>query len=186
MAKPTLNKFQNFFYDYGRYHYNKVNVWIHIVCVPAIVYTLGRMIGHLAATQFDLKFNPIYILLTVLSFLYLHVDFVSGFITIVQHTALLYFFSDVDFSYGGLSSIQVIILLHIVSWLLQFLGHGLFEKRKPALMDNIFLMFSAPVFVNIELMIMLFGYRNKEIEETNEYIKKDITEYRKSLENKGK
>jgi uncharacterized membrane protein YGL010W len=184
MSTANLNKFQNFFYDYGRFHYNKINVWIHIICVPLIVYTLGRMIGYLGTNYLDLKLNPIYPLLAVLTCLYLYVDFVSGLLTIIQHVSLLYFFSDVDFSIGSLSSIQVIILVHVVSWILQFFGHGVYEKRKPALMDNIFLMFSAPVFVNIELMFMFLGYRGKEIEETMIYIRKDIEKYRNSFEKK--
>ncbi len=29
-------------------------------------------------------------------------------------------------------------LVHILSWVMQFVGHGVFEGRKPALLDNIF------------------------------------------------
>ena len=186
MSTEKLNKFQKFFYDYGRFHYNKINVWIHILCVPFIVFTLGLMVKHLSANYFELKFNPMWVLLSALACLYLYVDFVSGLLTIVQHSCLLYFFSDVDFSYAGFSSIQVIVVVHLLSWIFQFIGHGVFEKRKPALMDNVFLMFSAPVFVNIELMIMMLGYRRKEIEETNLHIRKDISEYRKLSESKKK
>lgn len=186
MSITNLNKFQKFFYDYGRFHYNKVNVWIHIICVPFITYTLGRIIGHLANTHFDIKLNPIYLLFTVLTCLYVYVDFVSGLLTIVQNVSLLYYFSDFDFSCGSWSNIQVITAIHLVSWILQFLGHGIFEKRKPALMDNLLLTFNAPVFVNIELMYMFFGYRRKDIEEAFVYIKKDVEEYRKSFKNNKK
>jgi uncharacterized membrane protein YGL010W len=70
------------------------------------------------------------------------------------------------------------IIIQIVSWVAQFLGHGLAEGRAPALLDNIvggrlpiphrpvcisyhlsFLAFVlAPFFVHLELLFML-GYR---------------------------
>ena len=41
----------------------------------------------------------------------------------------------------------------IVSWLLQFVGHGAFEGRAPALLDNLFqAIFLAPLFVWLELL----------------------------------
>jgi len=50
---------------------------------------------------------------------------------------------------------NAIIIINIVAWGLQFVGHGVFEskfifyflERKPALMDNIFQIYSAPLFV---------------------------------------
>lgn len=51
-------------------------------------------------------------------------------------------------------------VIHVVGWIAQFIGHGVFEstfllfsqklneaERKPALMDNILLLFAAPLFV---------------------------------------
>lgn len=43
---------------------------------------------------------------------------------------------------------------------MQFVGHGVFEKRKPALMDNISQILNAPMFVMIELC-ELGGLRTK-------------------------
>jgi uncharacterized membrane protein YGL010W len=54
---------------------------------------------------------------------------------------------------------KVAIAVHIVCWLLQFLGHGKFEGRAPALLDNLFqAIFLAPLFVWLELLFIL-GYR---------------------------
>jgi len=46
----------------------------------------------------------------------------------------------------------IIITLHIISWIAQFIGHGVFEKRAPALLDNLFLTLVAPNFVILEIM----------------------------------
>ena len=55
------------------------------------------------------------------------------------------------------------VILHIVTWVAQFIGHGFFEsiflrkvssnliERKPALLDNILLTLVAPDFVILEV-----------------------------------
>jgi 2-hydroxy fatty acid dioxygenase len=49
--------------------------------------------------------------------------------------------------------------LHVVSWLAQFVGHGIFEGRAPALLDNLVQAFLlAPLFVWMEILFAL-GYR---------------------------
>jgi len=49
--------------------------------------------------------------------------------------------------------------IHVVSWLMQFVGHGKFEGRAPALLDNLFqALFLAPLFVWLEVLFKL-GYR---------------------------
>lgn len=46
-----------------------------------------------------------------------------------------------------------------MSWLFQFVGHGAFEKRAPALLDNLVqALLLAPLFVWMELLFFL-GYR---------------------------
>jgi len=51
------------------------------------------------------------------------------------------------------------IVIFLVSWLAQFIGHGKFEGRAPALVDNVFqAFFLAPLFVWLEGLFML-GYR---------------------------
>lgn len=54
---------------------------------------------------------------------------------------------------------KVVLAAQLFCWTGQFIGHGVFEKRAPALLDNIsqaFLM--APFFVLLEVLQMFFGY----------------------------
>ena len=49
--------------------------------------------------------------------------------------------------------------VHISSWVAQFIGHGIFEGRAPALLDNLIqAIFLAPLFVWLEVLFYL-GYR---------------------------
>ena len=74
--------------------------------------------------------------------------------------------------YNGIEMRNMLIILHIIGWVFQFIGHGVFEsktlnitsERRPALFDNISQIFSAPLFVVIELFDLL-GFRTSEIKE---------------------
>ena len=49
--------------------------------------------------------------------------------------------------------------INIVAWIAQFVGHGVFEGRAPALFDNLYqAIFLAPLFVWLEFLFAL-GYR---------------------------
>ena len=54
----------------------------------------------------------------------------------------------------------VAVAVHVVSWIAQFVGHGKFEGRKPALLDNLVqALFLAPLFVWYEILFKLGFYK---------------------------
>ncbi|KAJ4293440.1 hypothetical protein N0V90_008723 [Kalmusia sp. IMI 367209] len=61
----------------------------------------------------------------------------------------------------------IAVAVHVVSWILQFIGHGKYEGRKPALLDNLVqALFLAPLFVWYEILFKLGFYKGlkKEVE----------------------
>lgn len=174
----NLNKFQHFFYDYGRYHNEKVNILIHIIFVPIIFTTLMFMTRHASKVYLNTDFNLGAILLIIITPLYIYVDFFLGLLTSIQYILLDHLSKGFDYSFGGLSTIQLVIIIHLFSWATQFIGHGVFEGRKPALMDNLLLTLNAPIFVNIEIFYYLFGYKKEEINEAKKYIVEEIKSFR--------
>lgn len=61
----------------------------------------------------------------------------------------------------------IAVSVHIVSWILQFIGHGKYEGRKPALLDNLVqALFLAPLFVWYEVLFKLGFYKGvkREVE----------------------
>jgi uncharacterized membrane protein YGL010W len=55
---------------------------------------------------------------------------------------------------------SIAVGVHVVSWILQFVGHGKFEGRKPALLDNLVqALFLAPLFVWYEVLFKLGLYK---------------------------
>lgn len=58
-------------------------------------------------------------------------------------------------------TLHVALAVHVVSWIAQFIGHGAFERRAPALLDNLVqAIFLAPMFVWLEILFKL-GYRKE-------------------------
>ena len=70
--------------------------------------------------------------------------------------------------------------IHVTSWLAQFVGHGVFEGRAPALLDNLVqAVFLAPFFVWMEILFML-GYRTELKARIDTEIEKEVEMWRKS------
>ena len=79
----------------------------------------------------------------------------------------------------GYSTFQAALGVHIIAWILQFIGHGIFEGRAPALLDSWDQAFiTAPLFVLMELALFL-GYRRGFHEKCMVEVEKNIAEFRK-------
>jgi uncharacterized membrane protein YGL010W len=73
---------------------------------------------------------------------------------------------------------QIAIAVHIVCWIAQFVGHGKFEGRAPALLDNLFqAIFLAPLFVWLELLFIA-GYRPELKKRVDKAVLVEIAKFR--------
>ncbi|KAK7737451.1 hypothetical protein SLS53_006524 [Cytospora paraplurivora] len=65
-----------------------------------------------------------------------------------------------------------------VAWILQFIGHGKYEGRAPALLDNLTqALLLAPLFVWLELLFY-FGYRKELQDRVEKQVVKNIAKFR--------
>lgn len=84
----------------------------------------------------------------------------------------------------GMKANNIAIGVHIVSWIAQFIGHGVFEGRAPALLDNLVqAIFLAPFFVWLEILFA-FGYRPELKARLDQSVEKEIEKYRADKESK--
>jgi len=80
---------------------------------------------------------------------------------------------------------KVAIGVEIVSWIAQFIGHGAFEGRAPALLDNLLqALVLAPFFVFMETLFF-FGYRPELRKRVNESVEKEIQKFQDQKANGG-
>lgn len=69
------------------------------------------------------------------------------------------------------------IVVFLVSWIMQFVGHGVFEKRAPALLDNLVqALFLAPFFVWMEVLFK-FGYRPELQARVEKDVQKELKDF---------
>lgn len=76
------------------------------------------------------------------------------------------------------------IAINVIAWIAQFVGHGKFEGRAPALLDNLGqALFLAPFFVWMEILFFL-GYRPELKSRVDKAIQVEIKKFRKAKEDK--
>ena len=99
-------------------------------------------------------FSP---LLVIYSLYYIILDPIAG---ILYVPFLTYLWLSANLFYrDNANALLTAAIIHVVAWAFQFIGHGVFEKRAPPLLDNIFQAFlQAPFFVWLEVLFK-FGYR---------------------------
>lgn len=77
----------------------------------------------------------------------------------------------------------VALAVHVVSWIAQFVGHGAFEGRAPALLDNLVqALFLAPMFVWLEVLFKL-GYRKELQTRVEKRVRVEIAKFRAESKN---
>ncbi|KAL8738468.1 MAG: hypothetical protein Q9181_000724 [Wetmoreana brouardii] len=174
---------------YGSYHDHPVNVAIHMVCVPAILITsflfgtntppLVPMPDWLVIPNLPPNLGTIATL--IYATLYILMEPVAGGLLAPLMLAGTAYANHLTSTYGQIANYWA-LGLHVASWIAQFIGHGAFEGRKPALLDNLVqAFFLAPFFVWMEVLFRL-GYRPELRNRLNKAVEKEIQKYRSSKE----
>ncbi|ETW84268.1 hypothetical protein HETIRDRAFT_439100 [Heterobasidion irregulare TC 32-1] len=173
---------------YGAYHSNPTNVNIHIICVPLLLWSFQVLSSTLPVPDFfpavAHKFND-YLLFdfnvaAVHAAIYLAYYFVLDPVAAFLYTPqmIVSLLTAISFSKKA-DNITIAALLHAVSWIAQFVGHGFAEKRAPALLDNLIgAVVLAPFFVHLEVLFML-GYRPELHKQLTNDVGKELARIRK-------
>lgn len=169
MGRTGLFDIEKHFAFYGAYHSNPVNIFIHMLFVWPILFT-SLVLLYFTPSLFDLpQFGIFHNQSLVLNFGFVFTVIYALFYVMFDKkagslAALLCFFCWVTGSslarhLGFSLAWKVVLAAQLFCWTGQFIGHGVFEKRAPALLDNLLQAFlMAPFFVLLEGLQMLFGY----------------------------
>ncbi|KAJ7688443.1 hypothetical protein B0H17DRAFT_1068755 [Mycena rosella] len=174
---------------YGAYHSNRVNILIHVLCVPLLLWSFQVMASQIPVPAFipsihhsfsdhlvfDLNYSAIHAALYLAY--YLALEPVAALLYTPQLVLSLLTATAYSRSSGHIAQAG---MLHAFSWVAQFLGHGVAEGRAPALLDNLVgAVVLAPFFVHLEILFYL-GYRPELHKKLNNEIGKEITKLRKA------
>ena len=166
-----------------------MNIAIHVTCVPLLLAT-GILFGTNSPALIPLPSwltipnlppNIGTIAAIVYGTLYILMEPVAGGFLAPLLLAWTAYAKHLTSTYGATANYWA-IGVHVASWVAQFIGHGAFEGRAPALLDNLTqAFFLAPFFVWMEILFF-FGYRPGLKGRLDKAIEKEIEKYQKGKE----
>ncbi|CRK13133.1 2-hydroxy-palmitic acid dioxygenase mpo1 like protein [Verticillium longisporum] len=170
---------------YGAYHHNSVNIAIHMCCVPLILYsgfllatntgTLIPLPSWLTAPYLELNLGTLAAI--TWGALYVLLEPVAGTLLAIISLAVTAYGNSLRIE-NPTTTNQAALITHVVCWIFQFIGHGAFEKRAPALLDNLVqAIFLAPLFVWLEFLFLL-GYRQELKARVDKAVEKEIAKFK--------
>lgn len=142
---------------YALHHRNAANRALHLVGVPLITY--GLFVG-LARVRLPLGLDAAALLYLAGAALYLRFDRPVVFLTLGWVGGLYALAREAAFAPGGP---RVAAACFVGGWVIQLAGHAI-EGRRPALVENLFQILAAPVFISLELLYGLGFYRDVRAE----------------------
>ncbi|XP_052176263.1 2-hydroxy-palmitic acid dioxygenase MPO1-like isoform X2 [Diospyros lotus] len=160
MGKIGLLDLERHFAFYGSYHSNPVNVFIHMMFVWPIFFS-ALVLFYFTPALFDCPFKcrlglvPNFGLIFTLLYALFYVSLdkkagsLAAFLCLICWVSASLLAKNLGFS----------LAWKLFCWTGQFIGHGVFEKRAPALLDNLVqALIMAPFFVLLEALQSFFGY----------------------------
>lgn len=141
---------------YAAYHQDARNKATHFIGVPMIIFGLFIALGWARADIGGVTLTAAMLLAAVVLAWYFLLDVPLALAMLAVNAVLLYFADLVSVQPIGAGLVWFLVFFG-GGWVIQLVGHA-YEGRKPALVDNFFQIFVAPIFLAAELFFAL-GYK---------------------------
>ena len=141
---------------YAAYHQDGRNKLTHFIGVPAIILSLFIPLAWIRFDAGGLTITAAMVFAAVVVLYYFFLDVPLALAMLVV-TGVLVWAGQQIAQLGTLQGWIWFAILFVGGWILQLVGH-VFEGRKPALTDNLFQIFVAPIFLAAEVFFAL-GYK---------------------------
>lgn len=135
---------------YAAYHQNRWNKLTHFIGVPAIIFAILIPLSWISVGD---SVTLAHVLLAAVLAYYFLLDAPLALATALASAALL-FAARLVSATGSASGWMWFGACFAGGWILQLAGHA-FEGRRPALADNLFQVFVAPIFLVAEVFFAL-------------------------------
>jgi uncharacterized membrane protein YGL010W len=128
------------FSDYAAFHTTRGNQACHYVGVPLIVFTLIALLAHVRVADLGgFTLTAAEIILAGVTVWYLTLD---------VSLALLMLAASAVFAVAGRAlPVLVALALFVVGWILQYLGHYVYERKSPAFYRNLVHLLVGPLWI---------------------------------------
>ena len=124
------------FADYAGYHRTPGNKWCHRFGIPMIM--LGGL-GMLARIPIVPYLDAAVVLIAVAAVVYFILDWRLAAMMVI--VSILFYFA------GAALPFWVNVAVFVIGWILQFVGHSVYEKRQPAFLTNALHLLVGPMWI---------------------------------------
>lgn len=134
---PTL---RTHFADYASHHQTQGNQFCHSLGIPLIVFSLLALLQQvplLAAGGYTVTLAEVLVVVVTLYYLSLDAALAGGMLA----------FSVASLFVGRALPWAVSLGLFVFGWILQFVGHYVYEKRSPAFLKNLTHLLVGPLWI---------------------------------------
>ena len=139
---------------YAAYHRNPVNRLTHFVGVPLIMFSLLLALSRVGFTLAGMDVTAAMVLVALVLAYYFALDTALAAAMTAFTGALLAAAHWVAVSHPPVVAWSAFAGCFVGGWIMQLLGH-VFEGRRPALVDNLWQVFVAPIFLMAEVFFAL-------------------------------
>lgn len=158
---------------YQAYHTHPKNKLTHFFGVPMIIYSLLVVLSLIQLEMSGVTVTAAMIFVGFVWIYYLILDIPLALFLALAIGALLYGAHETALM-GNTFAWIAFAVTFVLGWIIQLVGHAI-EKRKPALLDNLFQIFIAPLFLGAEVFFMLGLYQDIQadvVEGSQQYMPK--------------
>jgi len=140
---------QEWFARYSESHKNPTNKRIHFLCVPLIYYSIAGMLFPISVPGVpEANLTALLMLISLLFYLSL-----SSFLALLMgaFNAAIYFSLYHWAAWSPFPMVQSNLLIFVMAWIGQFIGHKI-EGKKPSFFDDFKFLLIGPAWVAMELV----------------------------------
>jgi len=128
--------------DYGVSHQNPINKKIHWICVPLIMFTL---LGLLSLVKiYNVNLTHLIIIFALFFYLRLSISISVGMFIISAIQLGIIFYMETLFL--DLHLLYIYLLIFIIAWVGQFIGHKI-EGQKPSFFEDLQFLLIGPAWI---------------------------------------
>lgn len=140
-----MRKIEKLLYQYGESHQNKSNIFIHGIAVPSIFFVTVGLIWSLPVPEWVGHFNVTWAHVAIVPTLYFYFR-LSGPIGAAMTLLVLASFGIIALlEYAGIVVWQFCLVLFVIMWILQFIGHKI-EGKAPSFFEDLRFLLIGPAW----------------------------------------
>lgn len=137
-------RLHKYFHEYQAVHLHPVNLLIHKIAIPLIVFHIIAMLSWLKLfTIYNFEISLAHLVSVGVLIFYFSLD--------ILYAIFMCFFIILCLFVSNFTSVWIVWCIAFIAWILQFIGHYFFEKKSPAFSKNFIQLLIGPLYILNEL-----------------------------------